>query len=206
VDEESVTVQQGDCIFSLARQNGFFWETLWNHADNSQLKQLRKDPSILQPNDVVKIPKKEPREESRGTDAKHQFKLKGTPVKVRIKVLREGKPRANQPYRLTIDGKLKTGQTDGSGLVELTIPANAKSGELRVGKGTEEEIYEFQLGTVDPLDTEAGARGRLADLGYDESLPFDELLKEFQGKEGITPASGTLDAATQAKLKERFGQ
>jgi hypothetical protein len=202
----SHTVQEGDCIFSLAVQNGFDWKTLWEHPENAELKRLRKDPAVLEPGDVVKIPPKELKEESGATDKRHRFRLKGTPAKVRIKILRDDQPRANLPYRLTIDGKLQTGNTDGQGLVEMNIPPNAKQGELVVGKPGDEEIYHFQLGTVDPLDTEAGVRGRLRDLGYDDSLPLEELLKEFQTDAGLSPVSGNLDDATKAKLKEKFGQ
>ena len=202
----SHTVQEGDCIFSLAAQNGFDWKTLWEHPENAELKRLRKDPAVLQPGDVVTIPPKELKEESCANEKRHRFRRKGTPAKVRFKVLRDDKPRANLPYRLTIDGKLETGNTDGQGIVEMTIPPDAQQGELTVGKQGDEETYHFQLGTVDPLDTEAGVRGRLRDLGYDDTLPLEELLKEFQTDAGMNPASGTLDEATKSKLKEKFGQ
>lgn len=202
----SHTVQEGDCIYSLAVQNGFDWKTLWEHPENAELKRLRKEPGVLEPGDVVKIPPKELKEVSGATDKRHRFRRKGTPAKVRIKILRDDKPRANLPYRLTVDGKLQTGNTDGQGLVEMTIPPDAREGELTVGKPGDEEIYHFQLGTVDPLDTEKGVRGRLRDLGYDDTLPLEEVLKEFQTKEKMNPASGALDDATKAKLKEKFGQ
>jgi N-acetylmuramoyl-L-alanine amidase len=187
-------------------QNGLEWKALWDHPENAELKQLRKDPAVLKPGDVVKIPPKEPKEKSVATDKKHQFVRKGTPAKVRIKVLRDDKPRANLPYRLDIDGRLETGNTDAQGLVEMTIPPDAKQGELAVGKPGDEEIFHFQLGAVDPIDTEEGVRGRLRDLGYDDTLPMAELLKEFQSKEKLSPPSGSLDEATKAKLKAKFGQ
>jgi hypothetical protein len=37
-------VAQGDCLLSIAEQYGFFWETLWEHPRNAELKQTRKRP------------------------------------------------------------------------------------------------------------------------------------------------------------------
>ena len=187
-------------------QNGLEWKALWDHPENAELKRLRKDPAVLQPGDVVKIPPKETKQQSVATDKKHTFVRKGVPAKVRMKILRDDQPRANLPYRLVVDGKLQTGNTDSQGLVEMTIPPDAREGELIVGKPGDEEIFHFQLGAVDPIDTEEGVRGRLRDLGYDHTLPMEELLKEFQSKEKLSPASGSLDEATKAKLKAKFGQ
>ena len=42
------TIQDGDCISSVAMRHGFFPGTLWNHPDNMELKKLRRDPNVLQ--------------------------------------------------------------------------------------------------------------------------------------------------------------
>jgi hypothetical protein len=129
-------VKQGDCITSIAKSYGFFWETIWNHGDNAQLKQDRGDPNVLNPGDKVVIPDKQKKEESRGTEARHKFILKGEPAKLRLRLTRDKKkepkpgqksapdgeavaeepdyepykpevePRANTPFSLEIDGKL----------------------------------------------------------------------------------------------------
>ncbi|MEY2429487.1 MAG: hypothetical protein QOJ40_2372, partial [Verrucomicrobiota bacterium] len=46
---EDYKVKDGDCLSSIAFSKGFFWETLWNHGDNSALKSKRKDPNVLSP-------------------------------------------------------------------------------------------------------------------------------------------------------------
>jgi N-acetylmuramoyl-L-alanine amidase len=51
-------VVQGDCVLSIAEQYGFFWETVWNHPSNAELKKKREDPAILYPGDVVFVPEK----------------------------------------------------------------------------------------------------------------------------------------------------
>jgi hypothetical protein len=78
------TVRQGECIDSIAFEHGFFVDTLWNYVQNRALKQLRKDPNILQPGDIVMIPERTLRKESCITEKKHTFKRKGVPAKLRL--------------------------------------------------------------------------------------------------------------------------
>ena len=198
-------VKQGECILSIAVENGLFWETVWNHPDNSTLKNTRKNPNELQPGDTVVIPDKQTKQENCAADQRHKFIKKGVPAKLRLKIPRDDQPRANQPFTINIDGKYSSGQTDGDGMIEVSIPPNAVRGELKVGEGNDEEGYQFLFGTLDPIDTENGVKGRLRSLGYDDSVNFADLLKEFQQKEGLQ-ASGQLDANTKSKLEERFGQ
>jgi hypothetical protein len=198
-------VEQGDCLSSIAEQYGFFWSTLWNHGDNADLKQLRKDPNALLEGDVVVIPDKTAKEESCATEQKHKFKRKGVPAKMKIRLMVDDKPRKNEPYKLCIDGKWSDGNTDGDGYIEADIPADAKQGELRVGSGANVDIFQLGFGTLDPADTESGAEDRLLGLGYDLSGGLEEAIEAFQSKEKMT-VNGQLDEATQNKLKERYGQ
>jgi hypothetical protein len=89
---EDYTVQQGDCISSIAFERGFFWQTLWNDAGNASLKSLRKDPNVLKEGDVVHIPDLTLKQESGATENRHTFKLKGVPAKFKIRVLKPPKP------------------------------------------------------------------------------------------------------------------
>lgn len=81
-------VEQGDCISSIADEHGFFWETLWNHPENSELKQQRKEPTILQEGDVVHVPDLTPKTEDCATEKSHKFKRKGVPAKLKLRMLR----------------------------------------------------------------------------------------------------------------------
>jgi len=81
------TVAQGECLSSIAAQAGFTVDTLWNLPQNAQLKQLRKDPNVLYPNDVVFIPDKRLKEIPSATEKRHPFVKKGSAAKLKIRLL-----------------------------------------------------------------------------------------------------------------------
>lgn len=89
-------VKQGDCLSSIAERHGLFWDKVWNHPKNARLKEQRKDPNILYPGDVVFVPDKDKKEESGATEQKHQFRKKGTPAKLRLRVMEEPIEEAQQ--------------------------------------------------------------------------------------------------------------
>lgn len=73
-------VKDGDCIASIAFENGFFWRTVWEDSGNAALKRKRKSPFQLMPGDEVQVPDLRHKEESRASDQRHRFKLKGVPA------------------------------------------------------------------------------------------------------------------------------
>jgi len=90
---EDYTVQPGDCISSIAFERGFFWQTLWNDGGNAKLKELRKDPNVLQEGDIVHIPDLTLKQESGATENKHKFKLKGVPAKLKLRLMQPKPPK-----------------------------------------------------------------------------------------------------------------
>jgi len=198
------TVQQGDCVTNIAERYGFLWTTVWNHANNSQLRQLRKDPNVLYPGDQLFVPDLELKEVDRPTDQRHTFVKKGVPAKLKIRLLDQDQPRAGVPYQLEIDGALKSGVTDSDGFVEQPLPPGAQRGKLTVGEGSTKDVYQVQFGSLDPFDTDTGVRGRLISLGFGVD-DIKEAIKAFQQKEGL-PVTGEADAATQSSLKDKYGQ
>jgi hypothetical protein len=200
------TVDAGECISSISDEHGFFWSTIWNHADNAELKELRIDPNALLEGDVVVIPDKTLKTESCATEQKHKFKKKGTPAKIKIRLMLDDEPRANEPYRLQIDGTWFEGTLDGDGFLEQVIPPGSIRGVLRVGSGERIDEYELALGTLDPIDTDTGVAGRLRGLGFhfegDDATP---AVRAFQKKEQLEE-TGEVDDQTRQKLKEKFGQ
>jgi hypothetical protein len=205
-------VQQGDCISSIAAQYGFTPETIWDFPANSELKQKRQNGNVLFEGDVVVVPDKTLREESRPTDQKHKFLREGIPEMLKI-ILRDARaiPRKNLPYILVVDGVRSEGKTNQDGLLEEPIPPDAREGRLIVGVGENRETYTLKLGHLDPVTEVSGAQMRLNNLGIDCGPEDGELnpktveaIKLFQGQHKLD-ATGELDDATRQKLLEVHG-
>lgn len=202
------TVIQGECIGSIACNYGFFWQTVWNDPDNAALKQKRQDPNVLMAGDTVAIPELRSKVEQLALDKRHTFKLNGVPAKLYLRLLDGGKPRANQPFTLEIDGIRFQGATNGDGEINVSIPPGAQSGLLVIGTGDSRSEYPLQLGLLDPADELSGAQARLENLGFqpgeiDGTLSPEtiEALSAFQASQGL-PVTGQLDSATQKKLND----
>ena len=200
-------VVAGECILSIAEESGFQWQTIWNHPANSQLKADRGDPNVLFPGDVVFVPDKRLKELKKPTDQTHKFVKKGTPGKVRLRLLDwKRRPRTGARYSAEVDGVTVTGTSDSDGMIEFYAKANARQVNLMVTEGTRTERYALQLGHVDPVTTESGVRRRLENLGYlcqgEEALRA--ALLAFQ-KERQLDETGTADEATRAALQRLHG-
>ena len=211
-------VADGECLSSIAFENGFFWQTLWNHPANAALKTLRKNPNVLMTGDVVHIPDLTVKQEPGATETRHKFMLKGVPEFLRLKLLdSKHQPRANLDYVIVIDGNSRRGQTDGTGELKESIPPNAKSGKLILGQpmpgkpNVPRQVINLQLGNLDPVTEVTGLKARLANLGFYKG-PLDgnldaatqAAISRFQTKQQL-PVTGQPDAATQAQLQQSHG-
>ena len=204
-------VQQGDCIESIAIDRGFFWETIWKDPNNSDLKNARKNPNVLREGDKVFLPDLRPKQESGATEKRHKFKRKGVPSKISFVLKDEkGKPRANEPYVLEIDGELISGSTGSQGELEQPIPPNAQKGRLIIGNDGL-ETYPLNLGHIDPITEVSGIQARLSNLGYyhgtidgQMNAQTQEAVSSFQGKHGLQK-TGQVDAATRDRLTTEHG-
>ena len=206
---ESYQVKQGDCIFSIAFARGFFADTIWNHPNNKDLKEKRKDPNVLMPGDTVFIPDKRLREYSEATNQVYEYKCKNTPKQLQIQFIEYDKPVKEMEYTLKIDGVESKGKTDGEGWVKQSIKPDAKSAKLVFADGSE---CELKLGNLDPAEEVAGTQGRLNRLGFYEG-PIDgkltdemkEIIKLFQQSNDLK-ATGEVDAQTKDKLVQLTGE
>lgn len=201
-----IIARQGDSVPSIAADHGFFWETIWNHPENTNLRSLRSSPNQLVPDDEVFVPELREKTEDRGTDARHTFKRKGVPAKFRLQIKRLDKPRANLDYVLEIDGKQIKGKTDSQGILEQYIAPNARGGQVILEGG--KEVIPIRLGHLNPVEDLAGVQQRLNNLGFkcgSEDGTLSEQTKaallSFQ-KQYDLQLSGEADAATKSKLQE----
>lgn len=199
-------VGPGECIVSIATERGFFPDTVWDHPENAELKALRRDPNVLLPGDMVFIPDLRPREESIATGQRHVFRRRGVPVKLRMRLRRDDKPRVGVRYVLTVAGTRHEGVTGPNGEIEHWIPPAAKEGLLVINR---RETHKLRLGMLDPVTEESGVRARLLNLRYlrSASAPaarLERALRSFQRDNGLSP-TGTVDDATRDALVADHG-
>lgn len=209
VGQGDYVVQPGDCIESIAYDEGFFWQTLWDHAQNSELKRKRKDPNVLLPGDRLHIPEKRLGEKVGATEQQHCFKLKGVPAQLRLKFYKDGQPRKNEPYTLWLDGVAEKGQTDGDGMVIHSLLPRVTEARLRLGDDSQD--YIIKVGHLDPVEAPAGLRARLRNLGYYSGGEEDAVgshtksaVRLFQAENGLE-ATGDPDQQTLDKLEAAHG-
>jgi hypothetical protein len=203
------TAGDNDCISSIAQDNGFFWQTIWNHPQNADLKALRKDPNVLMAGDAVFIPDLTVKGVAGGSGARHTFKLRGVPAIARFRFLEAGKPRAGVPYVLNVGDLSTNGQTDGDGCVQFPIPPNVTTGTLFLGQGAKARRYDLQFGAINPVTEESGARQRLTTLGFDcgDDGDADRLaraIRSFQVAKTLQ-VTGLLDEPTRDALVKAYG-
>ncbi len=208
------TIEQGECLMSLAHQTGLFWETIWNHPSNAQLKASRKGPNLVLPGDIVTIPDKSPQGISAATDARHRFVRRGVPSQLRLRFANAGddSPRKGVPFVVSVDGHFARGTTDEDGCVVCAVSPSARQGDITLNPGAvNEEVFEIQLRHMDPEDSVTGLQARLQNLSFyggpidgEPSDALREAIRSFQTFHKLTE-SGEADAATRAAVVKAHG-
>jgi hypothetical protein len=206
------TVAQGECMDSIAALYGFpDYQVIYGDGANAELRQKRPNPNVLMPGDSVFVPEIKPPEHACATDARHKFILKRSKARVRLVLKDRDGPMAQRPYTLTVgDRPPIDGVTDGSGLLEQPVPADAQTAQLRLQRGSDAKsgflVWTLQLGALDPHDVVSGAQARLNNLGFFcgkvdgiAGLRTQKALRSFQKQRGL-PQTGHIDAATTAQL------
>jgi hypothetical protein len=212
------TIALGDCTLSVAASNGFTdWESIWNHADNADLKKLRPSPFCLRPDDELVLPELRPKVMSVPTGARHKFVVKRPKAHLRLRIVLRDKDGKDQPVsgaacQLELpDDVIVDATTDGDGWADAQVPPQTLSAVLTVAATADRPAmgWSLQVGALMPADDPRGAADRLANLGYGAPgedpvacLPF--ALRAFQEDAALT-VTGELDDATAQALTKRHG-
>ncbi len=200
-----ITVQQSQSMNSIAFEHGFAWEALWNLDENAALREARGDGGVLLPGDEVYIPEKEEKQEDRGAEALHSFKLPDIPFRIAITLRRlDAKAIEGVEWKLEINGEeTESGKTGSDGRIEAKVPPGARSGELILNG----RRIPIKLRHLNPANTLTGMRQRLRNLGYSPGTDSGNLdaddkksLRLFQADHGIEQ-TGEMDEETIGKLR-----
>jgi Putative peptidoglycan binding domain/LysM domain len=210
------TVEQGDHLSSIAKDNGFTdYTIIWNHPKNADLKNKRQNPNILFPGDEIFIPDMEEKQESGATDKRHTFKVDKKPLFLRL-VLEDlyEKPIGGAQCALRISDQVTQPTTTAEGKIQQEIPLDAHDAFLVIrGDQTPfaDTLITFKIGDLDPIDEQSGQIARLNNLGYfagaidgSDDTAFESAVEEFQCDHGLT-VDGDCGPKTQAKLKLAHG-
>jgi len=205
-------VRQGDYLAKLAFVRGFDADEVWNDPKNQALRDLRKNPNILHPGDVLYLPAATQQWLPLQKGTTNQYTAKVPRVTVRLGFKNEEGPMANEPY--VVEGLVprQEGSTDGGGMLTLRVPLHVR--EVSVVLTKHDVEYPVRIGDMDPIDEASGLRKRLQHLGYrvddserseDEAMEADgRAIATFQRAQGMVP-TGDLDDATKAALVDAHG-
>jgi N-acetylmuramoyl-L-alanine amidase len=208
------TVEQGDHLSKIAKDNGFTdYTVIWDHPKNADLRKQRPNPNILLPGDQVFIPDMEPKHESGPADKHHTFTVDRKTLKLRL-VLEDiyEKPIAGAPCALLVEDQVFQLTTDGNGKLEQEVPLDAQDGVLTI-HGDQTPLADFpvylKIGHLDPVTEPSGQLARLNNLGYfpgdgTDDDAFESAVEEFQCDHGLK-VDGDCGSATQAKLEKVHG-
>lgn len=217
-------VVQGEHAARIARQHGLVdYRTLWNRAENAELRKNRDDPSVLFPGDSIFVPEHELKEELAVTDKRHRFQVKRSTLMLRV-VVRDvnDKPVGPVPCVLHVEAEAVELATGTDGMVERRIPEAAEAAALILANPAPPSVsvsVPLKIGYLDPVDTVPGQLARLNNLGYDagpvgdaDRLPSDEeerqqfrsAVEEFQCDQALA-VDGLCGPVTQARLKKVHG-
>jgi hypothetical protein len=195
-------VQAGEFLDKIAHRLGFPPELLWSDPKNAELRRARPSPNLLSPGDVLWVPRDRPRgEEPLSIGAENRFERRVPTIRVVVWLHRaDGSPIADEACEVKELGIKVTSGADGR--VELLLPIHVREAALWIP--SLHVAQSILVGDLDPPDTQAGIKQRLANLGYGKYHGFDDApgaaILLFQ-KDHELPQTGVADAATVLALK-----
>jgi hypothetical protein len=202
-------IEQGDYLDKLAVRFGFRASDVWEAPENAALR-AKRAPEQLHPGDVLYIPADPPRwlPLTPSTKNGYEAEVPRVPLRLMFETAEDGKPCASEACVVEGLGAPLESQTDGSGLLELSVPVTVR--ELTVRFVKRNVRHQVRVGSMDPIDEDSGVAKRLAHLmllsphSMDDPEAVADALLRFQRREHL-PQTGTLDGATKAALLRAHG-
>lgn len=208
-------IKQGDYLTKLAHLLGFNAQTVWNDGKNAELKELRKDPTMLQAGDILFVPDEPKKKLPLKHEEENKYVATVPKISVSVVVADDDEPVADEVYVVEGLGDDEERTTDKEGTVTFEVPVHVR--EVTVRFKERELAFRIGVGELDPIDTDSGVRMRLTQLGFygpqlageDEYVERDDAqlaagIAAFQASQGID-VTGTLDDATKDALIEAHG-
>lgn len=201
----------GEWMGSIAADAGFKeWQWIWKLGQNASLRSAR-DPSLLSPGDVVYVPKVEPKEVAKATDADHLFEVEHDKDKLIIRF--NGVDIYTQnfgpiPFTLTIGGVANPGAIAAENdKIEVPLPIATKEATLEIGGITRT----LMVGALHRIERLSGMQARINNQGF-----FDGPVDNANGpltKQGVTgfqeyynlKVDGDIGSETRGKMKTIYG-
>lgn len=84
---DTYKVKVGDCIASIACTCDMPWDEIWNHSSNAELRQNRKNPSLLKAGDKLVIPDYKPTVHRLATGQRHRIVCHRPRAKLRLRIV-----------------------------------------------------------------------------------------------------------------------
>ena len=213
---KSYTVKQGECLITIAAENGFGgnWQALYEHEVNADLRKKRPDPFCLMPGDIVNIPESK-NTITLSTNRSHRLILKRPEAYFSIQLRDQNEnPLKDVKYILVLEGKsgseFTAEGTAKDGKIEYRVPIDMESGILQYwpdqGNENKYRLMELGVGHLSPSTEHLGKQTYLANKGYydgDFNGQMDDTLKQalssFKKEKEIEEAS---DEELEKKLAE----
>jgi hypothetical protein len=223
-------VKDGEWVGSIAEKlRRYDWKGIWDHPDNSDLRELRGSPWTIGEGDELFIPPPKTKWVSVETGRKHTFVLKKKyeTFRYRLEDLDQD-PICDETYTLEvfqgnkrIDFKQQNEKTDKDGLIVELVPGTVTKGTLSFPRINYDVKLNF--GFLSPLHSNTelekikGVQQRLEALGYDPGpvdgiegsltkaavARFQEFCEENHPKgDAICVDSGPVDGVIGSKTIE----
>ena len=211
---KSHTVKQGECLITIAAENGFGgnWQALYDHEVNADLRKKRPDPFCLMPGDVVNIPDEE-KTIKVPTNKMTRLVFKRPKAFISVKLVdADENIYKNVPYELHIAENTIKGNSDVTGLVQQLIPVTAEEAKLLVWplKNNPDYFisYILKIGNLDPVDEITGQQARLSNQGFAcgkidgiKGPKSEEAIKQMEYGCGLK-ITGNVENETLSKLTQ----